>query len=614
MVYHGDSVAPNVIQSMTEALRHRGPDSKGVHVTDKGGIGVRRLRIIDLATGDQPIHNEDNSCHIVFNGEIYNYQELRSNLLTKGHSFYTQSDTEVIVHLYEDLGESSVNLLDGMFAFCIWDLKNESFFLARDRIGEKPLYYMSTDKEFVFASEPKSILQYPSYVPEVDLDSLKRYLVYGYVPSPWSLFKGMKKLEPGSSLLVTSNGKLALRSYYKFTFKKQASSPISIEERASKEIEKAVKSRLVSDVRVGVLLSGGIDSSLIAYFVSRVAGPKAIEAFTIGFRNMDFDESAHAMRVASQLGLPHSLTMFNEEDVVNHVEEALSLLDEPIADPSFIPTYLLSKVAGQSVRVVLTGDGGDELFGGYPKYRIHKLLRSYDGLPHLLKAPLSTLLARMPESIFGQKAKRILMTLPQGTAERNMLWISPFLPNEARHLFPLFESLGPLELTKQEAPLNPIDPVEVALQSDIRYSLGDLFLSKVDRASMACSLEARTPFVASSLLEFAAGVPSKEKVRLTGTKILLRKLALQYLPRENIFRRKQGFGIPIAAWMRGPMKQQIEVALSNEKLERHGLFSTSYVRSIIDAHLSHKKDNSIKIWSLLVFQVWFDRWIWNGKK
>src|SRR6266568_4880316 len=612
MVHHGDSLAPNVIPSMMEALRHRGPDTNGHYVRDKGGIGVRRLRIIDLATGDQPVHNEDSSCYIVFNGEIYNYRELRSELLANGHSFYTQSDTEVIVHLYEDLGQSCLDLLDGMFAFCIWDLERESFFLARDRIGEKPLYYVATDQEFIFASEPKSILTYPSFVPKLDLDSLGEYLVYGYVPSPRAMFQGMKKLPPGNSLLVKADGELVMHNYYRFTFKKQVASSIPIKERADTVIENAVKSRMVSDVPLGVLLSGGMDSSLVAFFASRAAGSSAVQAFTIGFRQGSYDESIYAARIASLLGLTHNLTIFDEKDAIDQVKEALVLMDEPIADPSFVPTYLVSKMASKNVRVVLTGDGGDEVFGGYPKYRVDKLLGSFDKLPFVLKSFLSRVLRSMPETFVGPKVKRILMTLGQDPAERNLLWISPFLPEEARRLFPLFGRFHDLPMEIDS--LNQDDPVEIALKADIRYSLGDLFLSKVDRASMACSLETRTPFLAIKLLEFAGGIPSREKVSLNATKILLRKVALEYLPRENVLRRKQGFGMPIASWIRGPMRQLIEPALSNERLERHGLFSTSYVRSLLNNHFSGKEDNSVKIWSLFVFQVWFEKWIWNQSK
>jgi asparagine synthase (glutamine-hydrolysing) len=610
MIHDSDSLATPTIESMMDALRHRGPDSSGLFVHDRGGIGVRRLRIIDLATGDQPVHNEDGSCHIVFNGEIYNYRELRSALMSNGHSFYTNSDTEVIVHLYEDLGESCLSSLDGMFAFCIWDLKKESFFLARDPIGEKPLYYVATDQEFIFASEPKSILRYPSYVAKVDLDSLKEYLVYGYVPSPRAMFQGMKKLEPGNSLFVKAGGELTVRNYYRGAWKKPPKGSTRIKERAAKEIENAVKSRLVSDVPIGVLLSGGMDSSLVAFFASKAVGPQAIQAFTIGFQDKNYDESEYATKVASLLGLPHDLTILNERDVIDHVQEALALLDEPIGDPSFVPTYMVSRIASQTVRVVLTGDGGDEVFGGYPKYRVHKLLGKFDRLPIAMKVPLSRFLRGLPEKLVGPKVKRILMTLDLDPAERNLLWIGPFLPDEARRLYPLFGSFRFHELEQKDSP-NYYDPVEAALEGDIRYSLGDLFLSKVDRASMACSLETRTPFLAPKLVEFARGLPSTEKVNLTHTKILLKKVALDYLPQENVIRRKQGFGMPVASWIRGPMRRPIELALSDEKLKQHGLFSIPYVKSLLEDHFSSKRDNSVKIWCLFVFQVWFEKWIWN---
>jgi asparagine synthase (glutamine-hydrolysing) len=576
------------------------------------GIGVRRLSVIDLKSGDQPIHNEDSSLWIVFNGEIYNYKTLRETALKAGHRFYTESDTEVILHLYEMYGTAAIGMLDGMFAMCIWDKIRDCMLLARDRIGEKPLYYFKGPHEFVFASEPKAILAYPGFVPEVDHHSLEMYLVLGYVPSPWSLYQCMSKLAPGSFILVQSDGTATTSSYYDSRSEDSRRSVDGLEA-VSDALKVAVQSRLVSDVPLGVLLSGGVDSSLVASFMTEAIGTEAVNAFTIGFKDSVFDESEHALKVARHLGIETNLTTFNESDVLSHVREALTLLDEPIADPSVIPTYLVSLAASEKVKVVLTGDGGDELFGGYPKYRIHLWLEIYDGLPSYAKRLLSPLMQGLPEKLVGQKGKRVLSTLSYTAEERNMLWISPFLPSELKKLLINEPNFSIAELNAFPTGKSGTDPVRIAMKNDLRYALGDLFLSKVDRASMACSLESRAPFLAPDVLEAASRLPTSDNIGFFKTKKLLKEIALNRLPREIVVRKKQGFGIPISLWLRGPLKEFATSMLSEKRIETSSLFHYEQIRQLLDEHFSRAKDNSAKIWTLLVFQVWSERWLRGTK-
>ncbi len=599
---------PESLDSMTRLLKHRGPDSQGLHIDDNVGMGVRRLSVIDLKSGDQPIHNEDSSLWIVFNGEIYNYKRLRETAIAAGHRFYTQSDTEVILHLYEMYGSAAISMLDGMFAMCIWDKNQDYMLLARDRVGEKPLYYYKGPEEFVFASEPKAILAYSGFAPEVDCLSFEKYLVLGYVPSPSSIYKGINKLTPGSLIIVRSNGTNIISSHF------DIGTGIShrlgnVKESASGVLKAAVQSRLVSDVPLGVLLSGGVDSGLVASFMCELVGPDAVNAFTIGFKDSVFDESEYALKVARHLGIKTNLTTFEESDVLSYVGEALSILDEPIADSSLIPTYLISLVAKAKVKVVLTGDGGDELFGGYPKYRIHLWLGIYDRMPRYARKLLASFLQRLPGKLVGQKGERVFSTLRSNVVGRNMLWISPFLPSELSELlinrptFTLAEFESP---TIQEF---RTDPVSIAMKNDERFALGDLFLSKVDCASMACSLESRAPFLALDVLRLADALPPKSKVGLFHSKVLLKEIAIARLPRETVLRQKRGFGIPVSSWLKGPLKSLTLSMLSKEQIESASLISHDVVKRLLDQHFSGKKDNSQKIWALLVFQIWYEKWI-----
>jgi len=347
--------------------------------------------------------------------------------------------------------------------------------------------------------------------------------------------------------------------------------------------------------------------------MSEAIGSKSVNAFTIGCSDSVFDESEHALKVARHLGIETNLTTFNEADVLSHVREALTVLDEPIADPSVIPTYLVSLVASEKVKVVLTGDGGDELFGGYPKYRIHLWLEIYDRLPRYARRLLAPFMKGLPEKLVGQKGKRVLSTLSYTVEERNMLWISPFLPSELKKLLINEPNFSIVELDALPTGKSGTNPVRIAMKNDLRYALGDLFLSKVDRTSMACSLESRAPFLAPDVLEVASRLPTSDNIGFFKTKKLLKAVALNRLPREIVVRKKRGFGIPISVWLRGPLKEFASSMLSKERIETSSLFHYEKIRQLLDEHFSCEKDNSAKIWTLLVFQVWYDRWLRGTK-
>jgi len=599
------------IKKMCKSLEHRGPDEEGFYQDEWVSLGHTRLSIIDLDTGKQPIHNEDQSIWIIFNGEIYNYLDLKEDLLRKGHNFYTGSDTEVIVHLYEEYADNFVLHLDGMFAFCLWDKNNRKILIARDRVGKKPLYYAYLNDCFIFSSEIKALLCYPNFKKEIDLQALRKYLVYGYVPSPKSIFTAVNKLPAAHMLSLDCNGKKELKEYWKLDFvPKNKGSEKDIIGELDEILTGSVERRLISDVPLGVFLSGGVDSSLVVAIMSKLLSPGKIDAFTIGFQQNSYNESEYAKIVADHLGVNHHVRILDSADCLKLIPEILSLLDEPMADPSIIPTYLLSKFTRGSVKTALSGDGGDEIFGGYPKYYAHKFASYLDILPQRVRKIIGNLGNNLP---LDNTAKRFFYGGQYSAAVRNQLWIAYFTPEELNNILPGMISQSDNDSFFVEADsyckgTSAVDLIDKMMYLDMKLTLQDLYLTKVDRASMFCSLEVRSPFLDRESVEFGASLPVSLKVKGINTKYILKKVAEKYLPKEIVGRKKQGFGLPISTWLRNELKAFVLGSFARKKIEGQGILNYAGIQQILNEFYRGKKENYIKVWNLLNLQIWVDRW------
>jgi asparagine synthase (glutamine-hydrolysing) len=542
------------VRAMADAIRHRGPDDDGFHDDESVSLGMRRLSIIDVAGGRQPVSNEDKSLCTVFNGEIYNYRELRAELESQGHRFSTNSDTEVLVHLYEQHGESFLNRLNGMFAFAIWDRPRRKLFLARDRFGKKPLYYAATGSFFAFGSELKCLLSLKELTRDLDFHALSKYLLFEYVPVPQTMFKAVKKLPPAHAMTVSADGRVEMRRYWDFDIPAgtREPDPQAAVKRLDELLADAVKIRLMSEVPLGVFLSGGIDSSTIAWYMTQFMPASRVKTFSIGFEEKSFDESAHARRVARFLGTDHHEEVLDAGRAVKMVPEVASFLDEPFADASIVPTYLLSKFTRTGVTVALGGDGSDELFAGYPTFQAHRLARIYDAAPVVLKQIAAAAGARLPVSFenisLDFKVKQFLRGGPFPAKFRHQVWLGTFTKAEQAELLAddvsreadvdIFE-----DIESSLAGRNFRDELDLVSFLYMRFYLVDDILFKVDRASMAASLEVRAPFLDYRVVEFVSKLPAALKLRGLTTKHLLKKLMGARLPRGIASRAKKGFGM-----------------------------------------------------------------------
>lgn len=614
----GARVELDVLSRMTRALRHRGPDDEGFFVRDyEGGpavgLGFRRLSIIDLESGNQPIANEDDSIRIVMNGELYNYRELRRELSGRGHSFSTDTDTEVVVHLYEELGADCVSRLNGMFAFALWDEPRRQLLLARDRFGKKPLYYSDLGDALLFGSEPKALLNHPRCPSDLDLESLGRYLALEYVPTPRSIFAGIHKL-PGGHTLTWRDGETMLERYWDMPF--ETPSQLSDDELADElrqRLRASVRRRLVSDVPLGAFLSGGIDSSSVVAMMVAESPAREVKTFSIGFHDRSFDESAHARRVAESLGTDHHEQVFTSDVMLDALPSMVDMLDEPFADASVLPTYVLSRFARQSVTVALGGDGADELLAGYPTFSAERIARFYR-MPRVLHEHVVANLAdRLPVSTANFstdfKVKRFVRAANEPASTRHPLWLGSFSPREQQDLL-LHAAGDPYDEVRRafdEAPTR--EPIDRLVYSYARTYLQDDILFKVDRASMATSLEVRAPFLDVELVEFLGRVPPRLKLRRFDTKHLLKRAMRDVLPVGIASRPKKGFGIPVAAWLKAELREHLQEELSGERLRRQGLFDPVTVERLVSEHLSGRRDNRKQLWTLFVFQLWHRRWV-----
>lgn len=617
-------VEQRLLQAMTSCIRHRGPDEEGIYHETQVGLGSRRLSIIDLAGGRQPITNEDESMWIVFNGEIYNYRELRVYLEKRGHRFRTQADTEVILHLYEEFGDECVQHLNGIFAFAIWDIGRQELFLARDRTGIKPLYYTEANGQLVFGSELKVLLLHPDVRREIDLISLNEYLSFEYVPSPRTILRDIYRLEPGHWLRYNGRG-LTIQAYWNVSLaRSELYPPVHWRDYADnlyEQLKATVKQELVSDVPVGVLLSGGLDSSAIAALMVE-SYPGKVKSFSIGFQEASFDESGYARLVAERLGTEHHELIVTSQMAASLVPTITDFLDEPFGDSSLIPTYLVSKFAREQVKVVMGGDGGDELFAGYPTVAAHRLIEYYERVvPWWVRASIApNVLNRLPVSFNNIsrdfRLRRFLAGRGVSLQARHHRWLGSFTDEEKGGLLqewvkPVLRDTYSQAYSHAQAcdarlPLNQI------LYSDMKLYLEGDILFKVDRASMAASLEVRVPFLNRDVVQFVTGLPLNLKLhRLTG-KFLLKKSFRDILPAEILKRPKKGFNMPVAHWLTTELRDLTLDMLSEKRIREQGLFHYSYVRQLLDDHFAHRRDNRKLLWTLLVFQLWHHRYMECG--
>jgi asparagine synthase (glutamine-hydrolysing) len=609
----GPHAAPpdrRVLEEMSATLRHRGPDSDGILLDDRVGLAARRLSIIDLEHGAQPIVNEDGAAWVVQNGEIYNYRELRAGLARSGHRFRTATDTEVLVHLYEEHGPDFVTLLRGMFALAIWDARRGRLVLARDPFGIKPLYYRVHGGTLSFASELKALSREPGFSREVDLEALEAYLALNFVPAPLSIFRDARKLQPGH-LLVWDGDEPRISCFERIAPAPRDSlvdaSTNELADELRARLRDSVRAHLIADVPVGVLLSGGVDASTLTALAAGESD-RAVSTFSIGFEEPSFDELALARLVARRYCTDHH-ELVVRPDAVELLPRIVDAFDEPFADSSALPTYLVSDLAAGSVKVALSGEGGDELFGGYYTY-------AADALAPVLRWPAGVarpLVERLPSSTakasFDYKAKRFVRAAHLPPVERHYGWKEIFSPPaRAELLRRRANGWDPLELYRARFAESEGAEALTRLQDlDFGINLVDDLLVKADRASMAHSLEVRVPFCDRVVAEFAFALPARHKVRWLVKKRLLRKAVAPLVPAEILRARKRGFSAPIAAWLRGPMQEFAREALSPSTLARHGYLEPAAVGRLLDDHLTAREDLSRQIWGLLCFTLWLDR-------
>ena len=609
-----------IVKAMTDTLAHRGPDDSGLLVSGRVGLGHRRLSIIDLKTGRQPISNEDGSVTIVYNGEIYNFQELKDTLIEKGHRFKTHSDTEVIVHSYEEYGEDCVRRFNGMFAFAIWDSRSDRLFLARDRFGKKPLYYAAIDNQFIFASELKAVLKHPSTSRQIDMAALAKYLAYEYVPAPLSIFKDIRKLEPASRISIKGSD-IRIDAYWDMKFEEDRGlDPNQACERVGELLKRSVKRRLVSDVPLGVFLSGGIDSSAVVAMMTRLMSPKDIKTFSIGFKERSYDESSDARRVADYFGTDHHEETLEPDKMLEVLPNILNILDEPFADSSIIPTYLVSRFTRKYVTVALGGDGGDELFLGYPSFLAHKINSCLDMLPAgIKKIPLKILAGLIPITTgymsLNFKAARFLRGMEFPEEARHQVWLGSFTPQDEKRLFLPIEGLDLSASSVYDISerffrkASGLDRLSKASYIYIKTYMADDILAKVDRASMANSLEVRAPFLDIELAEFAATIPSGFKLKGLTSKWILKKALKDSLPGQTLAKAKKGFAVPVAKWLMEDLKGLLLDTFRKSKIEKEGIFDYNYINNLIGDYLKQRRDLRKEIWALFMFEMWYDRWM-----
>lgn len=611
-----------LIHRMADVIRHRGPDESGFYVNHHIGLGHRRLSIIDLSTGQQPMCNFRNDIWIVFNGEIYNFPELRKTLATRGYQFRTTSDTEVIIHLYDEYGASCVNYLRGMFALAIWDQKHQRLFLTRDRVGQKPLFYAVTPQSIAFASEIKSLLQDKTIKPELNLTALYHYLTYQYIPPPDTMFQHIYKLPPAHSL-ICEQGNIKLEKYWDLRYvPKVEMNEHEIMEQIRDILQESVKMRMISDVPIGAFLSGGIDSGVVVALMSHYSS-QPVKTFSIGFHEKAYNELPYARLVAERYETEHyEFTV--EPKAIEILPELIWHFDEPFGDPSAIPTYYVSKMTGQYVKVALNGDGGDESFAGYRRYLGYKFLEPYQKVPYTIR---NSIIAPLLKTV--KIRQKSIATMLRRLKLLNDLSLQSHTDRYVRRLT-IFENDLKSELLTDDAQsqfhhLNSLDYTfcyfqdghaqhftDQKLYSDVMtYLPGDL-LVKMDRMTMTHGLEGRSPFLDHTLMEFVATIPPQYKLRGNRTKFILKKIAKPWLPEKILSRPKQGFGVPIGKWFKHELRDMLHDTFSPSYLVREGILRETTIQRILHEHQTGTVNHHHRLWVLLNLELWYRMFIKHG--
>lgn len=607
------------LKRMTDAQVHRGPDASGFFIEHPVYLGFRRLSILDLDTGRQPLTSEDGQIVVVFNGEIYNFALLRERLVASGHTFRTRTDTEVLVHLYEEKGEALVDDLSGMFAFALWDRRRQRLVLARDRLGQKPLHYAWDGRVLSFASELKALMAGRETGWHLGPEAVSKYLLFDAVPAPDTVLDGAHKLGPGDVMVVEADSATSLRRYWDLPFGREhdLDEPAAALEAFDEAFVPAVQRHLVSDVPLGVFLSGGLDSTAVLEAMARVTPVSQIRSFAVGFDDPSFDESGPAAAVARALGCNHRMERLSAGVMLDLVPRLAGLMDEPIGDPSFVPTWLLSRFARRDVTVALGGDGGDELFLGYPTFLAHGVARAARAVlpPALSRGLLALAHALVPVSTGNvstdYQVKRFLKGLAYGEWERHVVWFGGQPPDEQAPLFrdgvlpQGFLTAGVLaDVARVAADFPGRDPLDAAAYLYFKLYLENLVLVKVDRASMANSLEVRAPFLDPAVVAVACRIAPRLKLHGTTTKWLLRRHLASRVPADIVRRPKKGFGIPLSAWLRGPLLPWLRAVLAPDRLAPLAMFRPEAVTRLIDEHASGRREHRKVLWNLALLSEW----------
>ena len=620
--YKGGVANEATVRAMSDKMLHRGPDDSGMYINKNSiphiGLGHRRLSIIDLSEfGRQPMTNENKDIWVVLNGEVYNYKTLRTELEARGHKFTSHTDTETVIHLYEEYGEDLLKYMRGMFAFALWDGKKKILIAARDRAGQKPLLYSKNENGFIFSSEFASLLSSKLISKEVNREAIHQYLTFGYIPPPWTIYKNVFKLPPAHMLILKDN-KITVRPYWKLDYSKKVN--ISLEEASSETLrllEESVRLRLHSDVPLGAFLSGGIDSSTIVALMSK-ASSKKVKTFSIGFEEKDYDELKYARQIAKRYGTEHN-EFIVKPDAIKILPELVERYGEPYADSSCIPTYYVSRETRKYVTVALNGDGGDEFFAGYERYQAMLASEIYHKMPGVLKSMIKGSINALPDSANSKNTLRRIKKFFEGVDfpldRRYLRWISVFSDSMKNSIYTenfksKFTKKNPVEWFSPYINNPQVkDLLDKVLMTDVHTYLPNDLLVKVDITSMATSLEARSPFLDHKFMEFVASLPADYKMRNFTKKYILKEIAKELIPSSNIYRKKMGFGVPVGSWFRNELKEFLVGTLLSERALKRGYFKPEAIKDMVEKHISGKRDYMMPLWALLMLELWHKRFI-----